>query len=90
MSLEKLEYTPSLTATKMSGRPSSVVCSAVIMCSYVLAACAYIGEGAPDYAALYENRTIKPLQFPTPIPTLSPFKVDPKTGYVLHGHQIVH
>ncbi|XP_064387797.1 endoglycoceramidase-like [Halichondria panicea] len=41
----------------------------------------FCGEGAPDYAALYENRTIKPLQFPTPIPTLSPFKVDPKTGY---------
>ncbi len=43
----------------------------------------YIGEGAPDYAALYDNRTIKPLKFPTPIPTLSPYKVDPKTGYVL-------
>ena len=40
------------------------------------------GEGAPDYAALYMNRTIKPLPFPIPIPSLTAYKVDPKTGYV--------
>ncbi|XP_003382563.1 PREDICTED: endoglycoceramidase-like [Amphimedon queenslandica] len=41
----------------------------------------FCGEGAPDYAALYENRSIKPLPFPELFPQLSPFKVDPATGY---------
>ena len=39
------------------------------------------GEGAPDYAALYMNRTVKPLPFPEPIPSLTPYKLDPNTGY---------
>lgn len=39
------------------------------------------GEGAPDFAALYQNRSIKPLPFPEPIPSLKPYKIDPKTGY---------
>lgn len=51
----------------------SIICS---VCVHVVRA----GEGAPDYAALYENRTAKPLRFPTPIPTLRPYKVDPNTG----------
>lgn len=40
------------------------------------------GEGAPDYAALYMNRSIKPLPFPEFIPEQTPYKTDPKTGYV--------
>lgn len=42
----------------------------------------FTGEGAPDYAALYNNRSIKPLPFPEPIPSLTPYKLDPETGYV--------
>ena len=38
------------------------------------------GEGAPDYAALYMNRSVKPLKFPVPIPSLKPYSVDPETG----------
>lgn len=54
-----------------------------------------VGEGAPDYAALYENRTVRPFRFPTPIPSLTPFKVDPNTGYtnyisVLHVLHSMH
>lgn len=41
----------------------------------------FCGEGVPDYAALYFNRTIKPLPFPELFPQLTPFKTDPKTGY---------
>lgn len=39
------------------------------------------GEGAPDFAALYKNRSIKPLPFPEPYPSLHAFPVDSKTGY---------
>lgn len=42
--------------------------------------CCVLGEGAPDFAALYENRTIKPLQFPEPV-SFTPYKTDPNTGY---------
>ena len=38
----------------------------------------------PDYAALYLNRSIKPLPFPELVPQLTPFKTDPKTGYMIH------
>ena len=38
------------------------------------------GEGAPDYAALYMNRSIKPLPFPEPF--IPAYKVDPQTGWV--------
>lgn len=41
----------------------------------------FCGEGAPDFAALYKNRSIKPMSFPEPIPSFTPYKVDPKTGY---------
>lgn len=47
------------------------------------------GEGAPDYAALYMNRTVKPLPFPEPIPSLTPFKLDPNTGYVLKVYNVI-
>lgn len=39
------------------------------------------GEGAPDFAALYKNRSVKPMPFPEPIPSFIPYKVDPNTGY---------
>ena len=39
------------------------------------------GEGVPDYAALYMNRSIKPRKFPEPFPSLFPYRVDPTTGY---------
>jgi hypothetical protein len=39
------------------------------------------GEGVPDYASLYMNRSVKPLKFPEPIPSLFPYRVDPDTGY---------
>lgn len=41
----------------------------------------FCGEGAPDYAALYLNRSVKPLPFLIPIPSFSAFEVDPETGY---------
>lgn len=41
----------------------------------------FCGEGAPGFAALYQNRSIKPLPFPEPLPFLTPYKIDPKTGY---------
>ena len=43
-----------------------------------------IGEGAPDYAALYENRSIKSLPFPELFPQLTPFHVNPNTGYDIY------
>ena len=46
-----------------------------------------IGEGAPDYAALYENRSIKSLPFPELFPQLTPFHVNPNTGYDIYTLQ---
>lgn len=42
----------------------------------------HAGEGAPDYAALYMNRSIKSLPFPEPFPQPTPYKLDNNTGYV--------
>ncbi|XP_065910588.1 endoglycoceramidase-like isoform X2 [Dysidea avara] len=41
----------------------------------------FCGEGAPDFAALYTDRTIKPLPFPEPYPSLHAYPVDNTTGY---------
>ncbi|XP_062516798.1 endoglycoceramidase-like isoform X2 [Corticium candelabrum] len=41
----------------------------------------FCGEGFPDYAVLYHNRSKKSLPFPMLIPSLIPYEVDPKTGY---------
>ena len=54
----------------------------------------HTGEGVPDYAALYMNRTIKPLPFPEPFPSLTPYKLDPNTGYMtlcmqLNSHVLI-
>ena len=43
----------------------------------------------PDYAALYLNRSIKPLPFPELFPQLTPFKTDPKTGYMIIVHDMI-
>ena len=43
--------------------------------------CLIQGEGAPDFAALYTDRTIKPLPFPEPYPSLHAYPVDNTTGY---------
>lgn len=59
-----------------NGRRYYLVLELGMMCSCKLPS----GEGAPDYAALYMNRSVKPLPFPQLIPSLVPYKVDPETG----------
>ena len=53
-------------------------CVTLLLCACMYG---YPGEGAPDFAALYKNRSIKPLPFPEPYPSLRAFPVDNVTGY---------
>jgi endoglycosylceramidase len=53
----------------------------ILDCHQDLLSPKFCGEGVPDYAALYMNRSIKPLKFPEPVPSLFPYPVDPTTGY---------
>ena len=53
----------------------------ILDCHQDLLSPKFCGEGAPDYAALYKNSSHHPFDFPIPIPSLIPFKVDPQTGY---------
>jgi endoglycosylceramidase len=52
----------------------------ILDCHQDLLSPKFCGEGVPGYAALYRNRSEKPLKFPEPI-SLEPYPVDPKTGY---------
>jgi endoglycosylceramidase len=53
----------------------------ILDCHQDLLSPKFCGEGAPDFAALYKNSSRHPLDFPIPVPSLFPFKVDPATGY---------
>jgi endoglycosylceramidase len=55
--------------------------STILDCHQDLLSPKFCGEGVPDYAALYMNRSIKPRKFPEPVPSLFPYRVDPDTGY---------
>ncbi|XP_062516770.1 endoglycoceramidase-like [Corticium candelabrum] len=53
----------------------------VLDCHQDLMSPKFCGEGFPDYATLYENRSSKSLPFPVPIPSLTPYKINNTTGY---------